>query len=129
MTDQAIHDANSLSCSFDFMGLPKEISGMIYKHALVRGKIFVPAVRSKDLNAVGAELNLERDTRGAYIPFKSRDWRDERYPRYQDYESYRYGPPIAAGLLQGVCKLVQSRADPLFYGIGDHFVMPAGLLP
>lgn len=104
MTDQAIHDENSLSCSFDFMGLPKEISHMIYEHALVRGKIFVPAVRSKDLNAVGAGLNLERDTRGAYIPFKSRDWRDERYPRYQDYglpqirPAYRCRP--SSGCLQ-----------------------------
>ena len=129
MVDQATHDENSLPFSLNFMALPKEISDMIYEHALVRGKIFVPSVRSKDLNAVGAELNLERDTHGTYIPFKSRDWRDERYPRYQDYEFYRYGPPIAAGLLQGVCKHVQSEAEAIFYGVGNLFVLPAGYYP
>ena len=126
MANQATHDENSLLFNFDFMALPKEISNMVYEYALVRGKIFVPSVRSKDLNAVGPDLDLERDTRGTYIPFKSRDWRNERYPRYKDYEYYRYGPPIAAGLLQGVCKKVQSEAEAVFYGLGNHFVLPAG---
>ena len=108
------------------MALPREIIHMIYGIALVRGKIFVPTVMFKDLDVVGAYLHLEKDTRGAYMPFKSRDWRGERYPRYQDYEYYRYGPPITVGLLQGVCKFVQSETEVVFYGLGNHFVLPAG---
>lgn len=117
--------AMSSTPSFDFMGLPLEVRNMIYKHALVRGKIFVPSVISKNLNDVGPDLNLDRDFRGAYMPFKSKDCRSfGRYPRYRDYEEYRYGEPIASGLLKGVSKAVQSEAEAVFYGFGNHFVLP-----
>ncbi|KAG7005479.1 hypothetical protein G7Y79_00019g046590 [Physcia stellaris] len=115
--------------SFDFMGLPLEVRNMIYRHALVRGKIFVPSVISKNLNDVGPDLKLDRDSRGAYIPFKSKDCQSSgRYPRYRDYEEYRYGEPIASGLLNGVSKAVQSEAEAVFYGFGNHFVLPVGFV-
>ena len=82
---------------------------------------------SKNLEDIGPDLNLEKDSRGAYIPFKSKGCRGfERYPRYRDYEEYRYGESIASGLLKGVSKAVQSEVEAVFYGFGNHFVLPVG---
>lgn len=63
MSEQVNVAVENRSCmmptlSFNLMGLSGEVPNLIYEHALVRGKIFVPSVISKNLNDVGPDLNL-----------------------------------------------------------------------
>jgi hypothetical protein len=105
-----------------FMHLPLTIRYMIYEHALVRGKIFVP-------NSFGF---LRGPREQAEAGLSSTDFYSFKGQRHLDFAKYRMANncsvqinPVTRGLFQGVSKAVQEEAEYVFWGIGNQFVFPA----
>ena len=96
-----------------FMHLPVALRYVIYEHALVRGKIFVP----------NTFLDLRRLETGQ-AKYSTNDCYEKRRQRYLDMDLYRSSR--VTGLLRGVCKAVQTEAEYVFWGFGNTLVVPAG---
>ena len=117
-----------------------DIRYLIYDILLVRGKVFVPMKdgphnvwcygTTADEDEALDHHETYTDARGEVMPFQSERFNRQRYPRYADYEKYKYGTRRhEMSLLQGVCKTIQGEAEAFFYGGKNQFVLPVGPWP